>query len=83
MLRMWNRQRFLWIVASYLIFCGMLPLWTRADLSEDGPFPVGTSTVTVTRPGGSTFTALLYYPAESAGNHARLFDQLLWALPSR
>jgi dienelactone hydrolase len=38
-----------------------------ADLADPGPFPAGYRTVTVTRPGGSTFTARLHYPAAAPG----------------
>ncbi len=42
------------------------------DLSAPGPYAAGQRVVTVTRPGGSTFSALLYYPATSAGANAPL-----------
>jgi dienelactone hydrolase len=37
------------------------------DLSLPGPHAAGESTVTVVRPGGSTFTAVLNYPATATG----------------
>jgi predicted dienelactone hydrolase len=39
-----------------------------SDLSTPGPFFPGVSTVTITRPDATTFTAKFYYPAKSAGN---------------
>jgi len=41
---------------------------SAGDLSAPGPFAAGTRSVTVTRPGGTTFTATLHYPATSAGS---------------
>lgn len=38
-----------------------------ADLADPGEFPAGYRTVAVTRPGGSTFTARLHYPAVAPG----------------
>lgn len=40
------------------------------DLASAGPFAPGWRTVTITRPGGSTFTARLFYPAATAGQNA-------------
>lgn len=40
------------------------------DLALPGPFAPGWRTVSITRPGGDTFTARLFYPAESAGQNA-------------
>lgn len=49
-----------------------LVLGTTATLAQDlalpGPHGAGKRTVTVTRPGGSTFSALLYYPATTTGS---------------
>ena len=42
------------------------PAW--ADLSDPGPYQAGSTTVTVTRPDGSTFNAILFYPAATAVN---------------
>jgi dienelactone hydrolase len=39
-----------------------------ADASAPGPFEAGRTRVTVERPNGEEFTALLYYPATQAGN---------------
>ena len=52
-----------------MAFC---PLFCRGDLSEPGPFPVGSTTVTVTRSDSSTFSALFYYPATTGGPDAPL-----------
>lgn len=41
-----------------------------ADSSLPGPYPVAQRNVTVTRPGGSTFTAQLRYPATSTSSTA-------------
>lgn len=40
---------------------------SRADLSQPGEFFAGRSTVTVTRANGSTFSAILFYPATAQG----------------
>lgn len=40
------------------------------DFSAPGAFQAGWMDVTVTRPGGSTFTARLFYPAASSGQNA-------------
>lgn len=45
---------------------------TANDLSLPGQYAAGTSTVTVTRPNGSTFSALLYYPSSTAGANTPL-----------
>ncbi|MEY2745626.1 MAG: hypothetical protein RL112_668 [Planctomycetota bacterium] len=42
------------------------------DLSAPGPHAVGERTVSVARPDGSTFNALFYYPATSAGPNTPL-----------
>jgi dienelactone hydrolase len=44
-----------------------------ADLSGPGPWNAGWAEVSVARPGGSTFTAVLFYPAQTSGEGA-LFD---------
>jgi len=64
-------MRFRHVLTPVLIvtFC---PLFCRGDLSEPGPFPVGSTTVTVTRPDSSTFSALFYYPATTGGPDAPL-----------
>lgn len=41
-----------------------------SDLANPGPYAAGFRRVTVVRPNSSTFTALLYYPAASAGENA-------------
>lgn len=38
-----------------------------ADFSAPGPFAVGTSEITLTRPDSTTFTSQIFYPATSAG----------------
>ena len=48
-----------------LVVCASAAL--AQDLSLPGPHGVGKRSVTVTRPGGSTFSALLYYPATATG----------------
>lgn len=44
----------------------------RADLSAPGPYAAGSTSVTVTRSNGSTFSAVLHYPATQAGANAPL-----------
>lgn len=41
-----------------------------ADYAAPGPYQAGRTTVTVTRPQGGTFEALLFYPATSTGQGA-------------
>lgn len=53
-------------LAAGLALAVVLPTVAQ-DLSQPGPFLAGWRDVTVTRPGGSTFTAALYYPAITAG----------------
>lgn len=45
---------------------------TQADLSEPGPYAAGSTQVLITRPDNTTFSALLYYPATSAGTNTPL-----------
>lgn len=42
------------------------------DPSKPGPYAVGSATVAVRRPSGSTFNALLFYPATTGGANAPL-----------
>ena len=42
----------------------------RADLSAPGAYQAGYLTLTVARPDGSTFSAILFYPAATAGQSA-------------
>lgn len=58
-------------VAAVLVL-GVLQQSIVADLSDFGPYAVGTATVTVSRPNGSTFSALLFYPATTGGANAPL-----------
>ncbi len=44
----------------------------NADLSQPGPYAAGSTQVLITRPDNSTFSALLYYPATSAGTNTPL-----------
>lgn len=46
---------------------GCIPATAPADLSAPGPYSAASSEVTVTRTSGSTFTAVLFYPADAGG----------------
>lgn len=55
-------------LARSLVVSGLLALAASAqDYSTSGPHGAGWTTVTVTRPNGSTFTARLAYPATATG----------------
>jgi predicted dienelactone hydrolase len=56
------------LVGIYLQGLGGLAV--AQDLSLPGQYAAGTSTVTVTRSNGSTFSALLYYPSTTGGANA-------------
>ncbi|HRJ50943.1 MAG TPA: hypothetical protein PKU91_10430, partial [Phycisphaerales bacterium] len=56
-------------LAILLAVAACLPAIARGDLSAPGPFQPGYRTVTVTRPNNSTFSAVLFYPALSAGQN--------------
>ncbi len=58
------------IVALFAALVGLSALGAAQDWSAPGPFGVGSATVTVARPNGSTFTARLHYPAQSTGPNA-------------
>ncbi len=50
------------------LFAWSIAVTGRADdLSTPGPYLAGMTTLTITRPDSTTFDALLYYPATSAG----------------
>jgi len=57
-----------------LVACALLLVLSvvaaAQDLSAPGPHAVGERTVSVARPDGSSFNALFYYPATSAGANA-------------
>lgn len=44
------------------------------DFSQPGPYAPGWTEVSVTRPGGGSFTAVLYYPATTAGEDTPFDD---------
>jgi len=44
----------------------------QADLSQPGPYAAGSTQVLITRPDNTTFSALLYYPATTAGTNTPL-----------
>jgi len=50
-----------------VLFCSFS--WAQ-DLALPGPYPASTRTLTVTRSGGGTFSALVYYPASSTTSGA-------------
>ncbi len=45
----------------------LLVCTARGELSDPGPYGAGWTEVTVPRPGGGSFTALLFYPATGSG----------------
>ena len=53
-----------------VILAFLLASACAADLSDPGAFFAGRSTVTVTRANGSTFSAVLFYPATAQGQGA-------------
>jgi dienelactone hydrolase len=55
---------------SFLPALALCGLSLAQDPSLPGPHGAGKRSVTVTRPGGTTFTALLYYPATATGSGA-------------
>lgn len=61
---------FFWLI-GFCCQCAV-GLTVAQDLSLPGQFAAGTSTVTVTRSNGSTFSALLYYPSTTGGANAPL-----------
>lgn len=64
-------SRFAAVLFRAVLGLGVCLGFARAqDLSQPGPYAAGERTVTVTRTDGSTFSALLYYPATSAGANA-------------
>lgn len=70
------KNRFKWPVGLMLGLCLLAGafLVSRAqqtdDLSDPGPYQAGWQQVTITRPDSTTFTALLFYPATTAGQNA-------------
>lgn len=58
-------------VIAALTFAGVRHA-SAQDLGAAGPFAPGWRTVTVTRPGGSTFTSRLFYPAVAPGQNASI-----------
>lgn len=57
-------MRLVWIL-SVLAF--LASATSGQDLAEPGPYQAGYQEVSIARPGGSTFTARLFYPATAAG----------------
>ena len=57
-----------WLAALVALLCCIARVEAQ-DLSAPGPYAVGERTVSVSRPDGSTFNALLYYPATAAGSN--------------
>ena len=59
------------MVFTFFLLLGLAagpgPVASAADYSAPGPFRAGWQQVTVSRPGGSTFTARLFYPATVTG----------------
>jgi len=58
------------VLFVHCVLCALVALSAPAraqDWSAPGPYAVGSATVTVTRPSGSTFSARLHYPAQSQG----------------
>jgi pimeloyl-ACP methyl ester carboxylesterase len=53
-----------------LVTCTVATHAAAQDYSQPGPFEAGYREVTVTRPGGGTFGARLYYPATAPGEDA-------------
>jgi len=60
-------------IAAACMLCVVSQTFAQ-DLALPGPFAPGWRTVTVTRPGGSSFSARLHYPAASAGQNAPLIS---------
>ena len=58
------------LVATLLVALLTLAPPLHADLSQPGPHQAGWTTVTVTRPNSTTFSAALYYPALATGVNA-------------
>ena len=58
------------------LLAGLVAAWAAGqDYSAPGPYAAGWREVTVTRPSGSTFGALLYYPALAAEQNADIDPQ--------
>ena len=57
------------LAAALSVLCATT---TQADLSQPGPYAAGSTQVLITRPDSSVFSALLYYPATSAGTNTPL-----------
>lgn len=66
---MGRRARAWWVMLGMLAWVQPLQ---AVDPSKTGPYAVGSATVAVRRPSGSTFNALLYYPATMGGANAPL-----------
>jgi predicted dienelactone hydrolase len=49
--------------------CINYPTSVEADLSQPGPYAAGSTQVLITRPDNTTFSALVYYPATTAGTN--------------
>jgi dienelactone hydrolase len=57
-----------WLATAGIALLGVAAV--RADWSESGPYGAGWVSVTVPRPGGGSFNALLFYPATASGSGA-------------
>ncbi|TVQ64367.1 MAG: hypothetical protein EA379_01810 [Phycisphaerales bacterium] len=64
---MTDRRRTGFVYVFALIAAMLVPGAAYATLADPGPYAPGRTTVTVTRANGSTFTAVLHYPATAAG----------------
>ncbi len=62
-------RRILLSVCVLLLILAAGPVSASADYAAPGPFQAGWRQVTVSRPGGDTFTARLYYPATASGEN--------------
>jgi dienelactone hydrolase len=61
------RSRMLYPCVMPLLAVMLVPVPTQADFAAPGPYEVGVTTVSVPRPGGGAFDALLAYPATASG----------------